>query len=183
MHHASHLWWLLCPLVCQLCHFPWLQHVRNSTSTGVFKDRCQTLTHACQSWHPIPLFFFFNCVQYVQWCLLDKVMKLRGVSFKNQALTLWTCTWKRGWFWWAHAFFLCCCCLVIIILLINLLSWFQCVRLAVCQSGQSGCSNFGNNYSADSGQLFADTRGWEGRAANHYVLVVFTMPEGTALCC
>ena len=67
-------------------------------------------------------FHFFSCVEYVQWCLLDNAMKLHGVSFKNQALTLWTCTWKCGWFWWAHAFFLCCCCLVSIILITNLLS-------------------------------------------------------------
>ena len=44
---ASHLWWLLCLLVCLLSHFPSLLvlHVQGSTST-VFRDGCQTLKHA-----------------------------------------------------------------------------------------------------------------------------------------
>ena len=46
---ASHLWWLLCPPVYLLCHFPLFHHVQGSTPTGVFE---------CQSGLPIPLFTF-----------------------------------------------------------------------------------------------------------------------------
>ena len=37
---------LFCLLVCLLGHFPWLQCVQDSTSIGVLKGGCQTLSHA-----------------------------------------------------------------------------------------------------------------------------------------
>ena len=45
LQDASHLWELLCPLVCLLGHFPSLQHVQGSAPTlpcaGVFEGGCQ----------------------------------------------------------------------------------------------------------------------------------------------
>ena len=35
---ASHLWWLLCPLVCLTGHFPWQWPVLGGTSTSFSKD-------------------------------------------------------------------------------------------------------------------------------------------------
>ena len=43
---ASYLWWLPCPLVYLLGHFPSLRHVQGSTPTGVFEDGCRPLTHS-----------------------------------------------------------------------------------------------------------------------------------------
>ena len=44
--NACHWWWLLCPPLNLLNHFPWLQHVLDSRSTGVFENGCRALSRA-----------------------------------------------------------------------------------------------------------------------------------------
>ena len=38
---ASHLWWLLCPPVYLLGHFPSLRYVQGDTPTGAFEGGCR----------------------------------------------------------------------------------------------------------------------------------------------
>ena len=49
---ASHLWWLLYPLVYFLDHFPWPYNVQGGTFTEVFEDWCRILSSLCKSWRP-----------------------------------------------------------------------------------------------------------------------------------
>ena len=43
---GSHMWWLFCPLVYLLGHFPSLRHDQGSTPTRAFKGGCRPLAHS-----------------------------------------------------------------------------------------------------------------------------------------
>ena len=70
---GSHLWWLLCPPVYLLGHFPWLP-CPWSKSTGVFGGGCWTLTHASLASHS-----FRWCLMSsdVDWHIRDKLRPMR----------------------------------------------------------------------------------------------------------